>query len=107
MWLATEPIEEFMNHGLSSEDLAVIRQCFGSDSNKVWLFGSRARGDYKRYSDIDLLMDPDHEITSSRLSEIREALEESSLPFKVDLVRASELAEPYRNGVFRDRVKLF
>lgn len=50
---------------------------------KVYLFGSRARGDFSYSSDIDLAFEIEDEIN---LSEIRYILEESNLPYKVDIV---------------------
>lgn len=96
-----------MSHGLTEEDLQILREALGPEGDRAWLFGSRARGDHRAYSDVGLLLDPDEGISSTRLSEIREALEESRLPFKVDLVRASDLAASYREGALRDRRRLF
>lgn len=50
---------------------------------KVYLFGSRARGDFSSRSDIDLAFDIEDEIN---LSQIRYIIEESNLPYKVDIV---------------------
>ena len=72
-------------------------------STKLWVFGSRARGDYQKFSDLDLLVSG--HVSPQLISSIREALEESSLPIKVDLVCEEELAESYRDGVMRDRVE--
>ena len=69
---------------------------------QVWVFGSRARGDYKKFSDLDLLIEG--QPSAQLLGEICENLEESSLPIKVDLVVESNLAESYRPNVLRDRI---
>jgi uncharacterized protein len=72
---------------------------------RVWLFGSRARGDHRPSSDIDLLYESPTNIART-ISEINEALEESRLPFKVDIVKMDELAQSYRENVLQDRVEL-
>lgn len=50
---------------------------------KVYLFGSRARGDFSDRSDIDLAFEIEDD---TDLSEIRYIIEESNLPYKVDVV---------------------
>lgn len=74
----------------------------------VWVFGSRARGDYSEFSDIDLLFEKPNGVTLpvGFLSELRESLEESNLIYKVDLVDIDELAKSYEAGVKRDRIPL-
>jgi len=51
----------------------------------VWAFGSRVKGTARPHSDLDLVIfsAPDQE---PALSALREALEESNLPFRVDLL---------------------
>lgn len=56
---------------------------------RLWLFGSRARGDARRWSDIDIAVEPLQPLRPGLLSELREALAESSLLLDVDLVDLS------------------
>ena len=56
------------------------------DQFSVFLFGSRAIGNSTRSSDIDVGIWGHHSVPLRVLSEIREALEESLVPFEVDLV---------------------
>jgi predicted nucleotidyltransferase len=70
----------------------------------VYLFGSRATGRHHPYSDVDLLYSG--EIPGIVMSEVKEAIEESSFPFKVDIVRDSELAESYRPTVIQQMIPL-
>lgn len=69
----------------------------------VWCFGSRARGNQRRFSDVDLLVtgagDPGRIIGA-----VQERLVESSFPYMVDLVFEEDLAESYRDRVMRERV---
>jgi len=53
---------------------------------RLVLFGSRARGDARLNSDIDLALVPQRPISATEMAELREALEESQVPFHVDLV---------------------
>lgn len=73
---------------------------------KVYIFGSRVREDHHKFSDVDILFvdDPESIIDSSYISQLKENMENSNFPMKVDLVRDSELAKSFREGVERDRV---
>jgi predicted nucleotidyltransferase len=64
----------------------------------VFLFGSRARGDNRWNSDYDLWIDAD--LPRQTLADIQDELEESIVPFNVDLVTT-----PALTGVFGDRVR--
>jgi predicted nucleotidyltransferase len=68
--------------------------------------GSRATGNHKRFSDVDLLIESD-DLTGVMLGRIAEAFEESSLPYKVDLVDVRKLAPAYVPSVMASRRILF
>lgn len=53
---------------------------------KVYLFGSWARGKERRSSDIDVAIWSEHEIPFVALMNIRFQLEESTIPYRVDVV---------------------
>ena len=62
-----------------------LKEFFQGKEVEVYLFGSRARGDASPASDIDLAIVSDQDL-SEDLAILREILEESLLPHKVDLV---------------------
>ncbi|HEX5786291.1 MAG TPA: nucleotidyltransferase domain-containing protein [Burkholderiaceae bacterium] len=67
----------------------------------VWLFGSRAKGDFRPSSDIDLAVDLPHEADEVHL---RSALDALGLLYRVDVVRLqSPLADGFRAQMERDR----
>ncbi len=74
----------------STDDLEVVRRIVLSGLRghpaRVFLFGSRARGDARRTSDIDVAILPEGPIPDGLLARIRDELEESLVPFAVDLV---------------------
>ncbi|MGF1747130.1 nucleotidyltransferase family protein [Vibrio cionasavignyae] len=51
----------------------------------AWVFGSRAMGNYKDSSDIDIALEGEA-ISLSVIATLQDRLEQSSLPFKVDLL---------------------
>lgn len=65
---------------------------------RIYLYGSRSKGDNRWNSDYDLWIDG--EISDRVLSELIEKLEESFVPFRVEIVTTSQLT-----GRFGERVK--
>jgi len=94
--------------GLSDDQVTLIREVLVAPlikaGCKVFVFGSRARGDNQKFSDLDILVEGP--VAPETLSHITETLEESSLPFRVDVVALSDLAESYRAGVLKDRIEI-
>ena len=73
---------------------------------RVWAFGSRATGKrVKRYSDLDLLIDGE-DFSFREAALLEEAMDESRLPFKVDVVQAATLTPEFRARIERDLVLL-
>ena len=80
---------------------ALIRQILEEhipSQARIYLYGSRAKGDNRWNSDYDLWIDG--EISSRKLSELMEELEGSFVPFRVDIVTTQQLT-----GRFGERVK--
>ena len=94
--------------GLSPTDWSLIETLcihpLKSRGAAVWIFGSRARGEHRPYSDVDLVFETPAPLPVGLLGKIRENLEESRLPVKVDLVSWPELAESYRERAERERI---
>jgi|SRR5437867_3553286 len=74
-----------MSHGLSGETVDRIRGVLAQfpEVEKAVLYGSRAKGDYKRGSDIDLAL-IGNDLNASVLSKINNALDDLPLPYKID-----------------------
>lgn len=75
---------------------------------ELWVFGSRARGDHRQFSDIDILVrfKPGCQVMDGELFRIKDDLIESNLPIKVDLVLEHELAETYRSQILKEMVQI-
>ena len=72
-------------HGLTLEQWQMLYKVFASFQNRLqWvkLFGSRARGDYKEASDIDLAIG----MTEDIVTDLTIALEQSQLPYTFDII---------------------
>jgi predicted nucleotidyltransferase len=71
----------------------------------VFCFGSRARGDNMAFSDLDLMVESDADL-SATIGQLQEQLSSSNFPYKVDLVQFRQFAEEYRAGYLRDRRRI-
>ena len=65
---------------------------------EVRVFGSRVAGTAKHYSDLDLALIGHREIDWDTLRQLREAFEESDLPFRVDVIDWHAISEGFRKG---------
>ena len=71
----------------------------------VWVYGSRANWTSRPQSDLDLVVFATQE-QSVRVGELREAFEESNLPFRVDLFVWDAVPEQFRNRIEAEHVVL-
>jgi predicted nucleotidyltransferase len=72
---------------------------------RVVLFGSRAKGHPGRASDVDVAVLPREPLPRGALSSIREALEESRVPWRVDLVDLSDVDPSFRSRVLDEGIE--
>lgn len=63
----------------------------------VYLVGSRARGPAKRFADIDILLMNEQPLSPLVRATLRYDLEESDIPYKVDLLEWAELTPAFRS----------
>ena len=73
----------------------------------VWVFGSRATGKAKKYSDLDLCIEASEPLGLDLMSALAEDFSESDLPWKVDLVDWHSISEVFRAIIDRDKVLLW
>lgn len=70
----------------------------------VHVFGSRASGHVKPWSDLDLVFEAASPLPLSITAALAEAFEESQLPWNVDIVDRKTVSEPF--GRLIDTIKL-
>jgi predicted nucleotidyltransferase len=90
------------------EHLAIVRDILSGcvPDREVWAFGSRARGTAKPYSDLDLAILGDAPLSLDVSAILAEALSESDLPYKVDIVDWAATGDSFRDIIRRDKVVL-
>jgi uncharacterized protein len=79
---------------LSTEQQQLVRQLIDATvpGARVSIFGSRATGQARPFSDLDLLFIDPPRLSWVQRAALRDAFEASALPFTVDLVDAAGLA---------------
>lgn len=95
-----------MKFGLAAKDYEFISKALSplrEMGARIWCFGSRARGDHRPFSDLDLMVESPADL-SRAVAALKEVFEESRLPIKIDLVELRDFAESYRPGFEKDRV---
>lgn len=73
---------------------------------RVWVFGSRATGAARRYSDLDLALKGEGTLSADVLGDLTEALSESDLPYKVDVIDLRSVDSGFRTRIEQEMVAL-
>jgi predicted nucleotidyltransferase len=63
---------------------------------EVWAFGSRLTGQAKSYSDLDLAIIGKNKLPAQTMIKLKEAFEESILPFRVDILDWHKLSGSFK-----------
>jgi len=84
-----------MRYGLTDADCSKLRGVFSTNSRieRVILYGSRAKGSYKPFSDIDLTL-VGTTLSRADRNEIAREIDDLLLPYEVDLSLFSSLKSP-------------
>ena len=93
---------------LDAAQCALVRRVIDSvvPGAQVAVFGSRATGRSRPFSDLDLLLLQPETLSWPQRAALRDAFESSPLPFRVDLVELVALADGMRDRVLGEAVPL-
>jgi len=94
---------------LSPDELATVRDILRTHlpaDTRVWVFGPRATGTARRYSDLDLALEADRPLGFEVVGAVTEALSESDLPFKVDVIDLRSVDPAFRTLIGPNMVAL-
>ncbi len=84
---------------LKMESLRAFQDC----QVKIVLFGSRARADQTRYSDVDIGIIPRSGKGHFRaITAFRDRVEEMNIPYKVDVVDFSEVSSSFAKQALKE-----
>ena len=93
---------------LSPEQLHDMRQIIAQviPGAQVWVYGSRATGKARPFSDLDLLVTQPPRLDWAQRAALRDGFEASRLPFRVDVVESAGLAFGMAERIEAERVNL-
>jgi len=91
-----------MNLQLEVRHYQIVHQILSKYPYRFYAYGSRVKGTAKKYSDLDLCYQ--EEIPLSVISQLREELEESNLPFAVELVNWKHMRPTFQEIIKPDLI---
>jgi len=100
-------VERFgLNEKIVEEIVSIVKKY--EEVTRVVIFGSRARGDYKKASDIDIALFGD-ELTHSINTKIFYEIEDLYMPYKVDLINFNSLSDEnkIKENILREGVEIY
>ena len=83
----------------------MLKKHISSPDAKFYIFGSRAKGKYQEYSDVDIAIDFP-ELTLDKKLKIESDFENSTFPYEVDIVDLNTIQENFKNIIKDDLVEL-
>jgi len=86
---------------ISEKQLQIILNILGEfvPDCEIRVFGSRYQGTARKYSDLDIAIVGKEKINWKILAEIKDAFEESDLPYPVDVLDWNAITPAFRNAI--------
>jgi uncharacterized protein len=97
-----------MSIDLQARHLAEVRRILAAlvPHAQAWLFGSRANGAAKEFSDVDIALEAEGPLDLGILAALDLEFAESDLPMKVDVVDLARVDASFRALIERNHVVL-
>jgi predicted nucleotidyltransferase len=89
---------------IEESDFLILREILGKYPYKFYVYGSRARGDASRYSDLDIFCK--EKIAGGDLVSLKMELEESNLTIKVDVLDLGNCLEEFAALIEKDLIDI-
>ena len=94
---------------LSQAERAIVQAILRTHlppATQAFVFGSRATATARRYSDLDLALEWEKPLNPDILAAIVEALSESDLPYKADILDLRSIDATFRTLIEPDMIAL-
>lgn len=92
-----------MSDSIPKEKIIKIIELFFPDA-KIYLFGSRSRGDHTERSDIDIAIDAGRRISLTEKGQIVSMIDALNIPQKTDLVDINRAPETLKNNILKEGI---
>lgn len=83
-----------------------VRRYLPETGYEIFVYGSRAGGNAQKWSDVDIGIRGDKEVPVRSLALIAEELENSKIPYKVDVVDFSKASAEFKDLALKEVIKL-
>lgn len=93
---------------VKKKHLEELEKIFGEycPNAEIWAFGSRIKNESHSGSDLDLVVKSFHEANKT-VSELRELLNDSDIPFLVEMLDFKKIPESFQREILKDYVQIF
>jgi len=85
----------------------ILRIFLPNEHDYFYIFGSRAKGLAKKYSDIDIAINSSGEKLNDLIKiKIKTAFEESTIPYTIDVIDLNDITEEFKKCIENDLIKI-
>jgi len=93
---------------ISPENWLIVREILQRyvPDREVWAFGSRVKWTAKEFSDLDLAIIGDTPLSIALTADMKEAFQESALPFKIDIVDWASITPSFRQVIQATKIQI-
>ncbi len=91
-----------MNNKYINELKQIFLQYLADEKVKLFLFGSRARKSNYFFSDVDIGLIPYGKINEKKLTLIKEKIEDSNIPYKVEIINFNNVSEKFKKEALKE-----
>lgn len=92
-----------MSNTIPKDKIIKVIEIFFPEA-KIYLFGSRARGDYKVTSDIDIAVDAGVPMTMTEKGQILSMIDALNMPQKTDVVDFNRAPEALKKNILEEGI---
>lgn len=86
--------------------LKIISQYLDINNTQIFVFGSRATGKNRPFSDIDIGIISSRSLDANTQLNIQDELDESDIPYRVDVVDFSKVDNKFKEIALQNIIKL-
>ncbi len=73
---------------------------------EIYFFGSRTQGKALEYSDVDVALKSSDKIPIEKMLQLKAQFEESTIPYKIDIVDLNNLKAEFKKIIEKDLYKI-
>lgn len=89
---------------IEEKHLKILRDILKKYPYTFYTYGSRATGKNRKFSDLDLCYK--EKIPAKIILQLEEELDESDIPFRIDLVFWNDMSESFKELIEKDLIPL-